>query len=54
MINEPLMGHAASAHIQQAFFKRILEHVAVKREQSVAVRERSVFPKADNYYAEQP
>ena len=27
VINEPLMGHAAPAHIQEAFFKRILDHV---------------------------
>lgn len=27
VINEPLMGHAAPAHIQEAFFKRILKHV---------------------------
>ncbi len=27
VINEPLMGHAAPAHIQTAFFNRILEHV---------------------------
>ena len=27
VINEPLMGHAAPAHIQNAFFARILEHV---------------------------
>lgn len=27
VINEPLMGHAAPAHIQEAFFARILEHV---------------------------
>jgi cephalosporin-C deacetylase-like acetyl esterase len=27
VINEPLMGHAAPAHIQAAFFTRILEHV---------------------------
>lgn len=27
VINEPLMGHAAPAHIHEAFFKRILEHV---------------------------
>ena len=26
VITEPLMGHAAPAHIQAAFFKRILEH----------------------------
>lgn len=28
MINEPLMGHAAPAHIHQAFFARILKHVS--------------------------
>lgn len=27
VINEPLMGHAAPAHIHDAFFQRILEHV---------------------------
>ncbi|MDA0282630.1 MAG: acetylxylan esterase [Planctomycetota bacterium] len=27
MINEPLMGHAAPAHIHEAFFARVLEHV---------------------------
>jgi len=27
IINEPLMGHAAPAHIQDAFFARILHHV---------------------------
>jgi len=27
VINEPLMGHAAPAHIRDAFFQRILEHV---------------------------
>ncbi len=27
MVNEPLMGHAAPAHIQEAFFARVLEHV---------------------------
>jgi cephalosporin-C deacetylase-like acetyl esterase len=27
MINEPLMGHAAPAHIHKAFFKQILKHV---------------------------
>lgn len=27
IINEPAMGHAAPAHIHEAFFKRILEHV---------------------------
>ena len=26
VINEQLMGHAAPAHIQDAFFKKILEH----------------------------
>lgn len=35
VINEPLMGHAAPAHIQKAFFTRVLQHVgldAVKTE----------------------
>lgn len=27
VINEPLMGHAAPAHIHEAFFKQILQHV---------------------------
>ncbi|MEO2013645.1 MAG: acetylxylan esterase [Fuerstiella sp.] len=27
VINEPLMGHAAPAHIQEAFFARVLQHV---------------------------
>ena len=27
VINEPLMGHAAPAHIQEAFFKCVLEHI---------------------------
>jgi hypothetical protein len=27
IINEPLMGHAAPEHIQDAFFDRVLEHV---------------------------
>jgi len=27
VINEPLMGHAAPAHIQEAFFQQILDHV---------------------------
>ena len=27
IINEPLMGHAAPTHIQEAFFARVLEHV---------------------------
>ena len=27
VINEPLMGHAAPAHIQEAFFEQILKHV---------------------------
>jgi cephalosporin-C deacetylase-like acetyl esterase len=27
VINEPLMGHAAPAHLHKAFFDRILEHV---------------------------
>ena len=27
VINEPLMGHAAPAHIQEAFMKAVLEHV---------------------------
>ena len=27
IINEPLMGHAAPAHIQDAFFARVLQHV---------------------------
>jgi cephalosporin-C deacetylase len=27
MINEPRMGHAAPAHIHDAFFKRVLEHI---------------------------
>lgn len=27
VINEPLMGHAAPAHIQAAFFEKVLEHV---------------------------
>jgi len=27
VINEPLMGHAAPAHIHEAFFKRVLQHV---------------------------
>jgi len=31
VINEPLMGHAAPAHIQEAFFTRILEHVNRRR-----------------------
>jgi cephalosporin-C deacetylase-like acetyl esterase len=30
VINEPLMGHAAPAHIHKAFFDRILEHVKAK------------------------
>ncbi|MEO2027954.1 MAG: acetylxylan esterase, partial [Fuerstiella sp.] len=30
VINEPLMGHAAPAHIQQAFFARVLQHVGRK------------------------
>lgn len=29
IINEPLMGHAAPAHIQQAFFDRVLKHVTL-------------------------
>lgn len=32
IINEPLMSHAAPSHIQDAFFKRVLEHVAQKGE----------------------
>lgn len=31
VINEPLMGHAAPAHIQEAFFARILEHARHSR-----------------------
>lgn len=27
VINEPLMGHAAPAHIQDAFFARVLQHI---------------------------
>lgn len=34
VINEPLMGHAAPAHIKQAFFKQIVDHVAVKKRSS--------------------
>lgn len=30
VINEPLMGHAAPAHIHKAFFDRVLEHVGKK------------------------
>ncbi|MCP4785654.1 MAG: acetylxylan esterase [Fuerstiella sp.] len=30
VINEPLMGHAAPAHIQEAFFARVLQHVGRK------------------------
>lgn len=30
MINEPLMGHAAPAHIHEAFFARVLAHVGKK------------------------
>lgn len=29
IINEPLMGHAAPAHIHDAFFKRVLQHVGL-------------------------
>jgi len=28
MVNEPLMGHAAPQHIQDAFFAKVLEHVS--------------------------
>lgn len=31
VINEPLMGHAAPAHIQEAFFKKILEHAKLAK-----------------------
>jgi cephalosporin-C deacetylase len=31
VINEPLMGHAAPAHIQEAFFTRILEHAKLAK-----------------------
>ena len=27
VINEPLMGHAAPAHVREAFMKAVLEHV---------------------------
>ena len=27
LITEPLMGHAAPKHIQDAFFERVLQHV---------------------------
>jgi cephalosporin-C deacetylase len=30
IINEPLMGHAAPAHIHEAFFNRVLEHAGKK------------------------
>lgn len=31
ILNEPLMGHAAPAHIQKAFFQRVLEHVKERK-----------------------
>ena len=31
VINEPLMGHAAPAHIHEAFWARILEHAQRSR-----------------------
>lgn len=34
IINEPLMGHAAPPHIQNAFFDRVLEHVKLQPAES--------------------
>ena len=41
IINEPLMGHAAPSHIQEAFFARILKHVE-QRTAEAGVISRSV------------
>ncbi len=35
IINEPLMGHAAPSHIQDAFFERVLEHVRLPKPELV-------------------
>ena len=41
IVNEPLMGHAAPSHIQEAFFARILKHVE-QRTAEAGVISRSV------------